>query len=71
MSNHRWGKPVVQGVQSGCGRPHGVDILFTCKKCRASKNNGPANTCTGKRVIRWTYRDSDGYECDRLPACRS
>ena len=70
MSNHRWSEPVVQGVEAGCGRPHGVDIIWTCKKCGATKSNGPANTCTGKRVIRWTYRDADGYECDRLPECR-
>jgi hypothetical protein len=71
MSKHRWSEPVVWGVESGCGRPHGVDITWTCKKCGATKSNGPASTCTGKRVIRWTYRDGDGYECDRLPACRS
>ena len=67
---HRWEDPVCQGVEAGSGRPYGVDTQWVCQRCGATKNHGPANTSTGQRVLRWTYRDGDGRLCDRLPECR-
>jgi hypothetical protein len=66
---HRWNAPKAQGVQNGCGRPNGIDIVWTCRRCGATKSQGPASTCTGRRVIRLSYTDAEGRECDTLPSC--
>jgi hypothetical protein len=66
---HSWKYNGAWGVENGCGRPHGIDESWTCRRCGAKKSRGPASTCTGKRVIRWSYFDAQGYECDRMPEC--
>lgn len=67
---HQWKQEQTWGVASGSGRPHGVDEAWTCERCGAQKCRGPQSTHTGRRVIRWAYRDGNGYRADALPACR-
>lgn len=67
--NHKWETNQAMGVQSGCGRPHGVDISETCTVCGASRGSGPQSTHTGARVIRRWMRDAKGNRVDKLPAC--
>ncbi len=69
MKRHKWQYDGAVGVTPGSGRPHGADESWTCTRCGVCKSRGPANTASGKRVIRWTYRDNDGYQIDDLPSC--
>lgn len=67
---HSWKYDGAQGVTPGSGRPHGTDESWTCRRCGAGKGRGPQSNSSGRRVIRWEYRDGDGYQCDTLPSCR-
>ena len=66
---HKWTRNQTYGVQSGSGRPHGVDEFWTCAVCGARKGRGPQSTHTGQRVIRWSYSDAHGNRVDSLPSC--
>ena len=67
---HKWTKARAQGVTSGSGRPHGVDVCQECERCGVSRGSGPQSTHTGRRVIRRWMRDAHGNTVDRLPTCR-
>ena len=66
--NHKY-KYSTAGVTPYSGRPHGVDEVWTCTRCGASKARGPENTHTGQRVIRWEYTDTSGDPVSSMPAC--
>jgi hypothetical protein len=66
MSKHRWRGPVAQGVESGCGRPHGVDTArdtgqenrAMIKPSMKTKPDGRRwwiafDAATGKQTTRW------------------
>lgn len=57
------------GVEPGSGRPHGVIQEWRCTRCGAAKVRAPENGARGQRVIRWRYKDRDGYSSATMPRC--
>lgn len=59
---HKWTGWKSQGVKSGSGRPHGVDVWRRCERCGVEMGSGPWSTHTGGRVIRRWHLDATGNQ---------